>query len=332
MILRKSGDPTTLSRMGSLFPNDDYLDKYRFTLLHKTVLGLNSLDLTTLLQSVPISTINEGDAYGRTPVWWAATRGDLASLTSLLLRGADVNITNIRGGRALDATILSKHEACISLLLDYGHDVDYRDPRGWTPLHACCLNGASVDIVERLIKKGANVEGCTKQGGTPLHIASQHDEERLLRCLISHGAKCDSTNIHGESPITYAIQANASQTLGILLQHRADYSIKTKAGETLLHVAAQRADSKCLNVLHSFDLWRINVEDRITGVSPSQTSKGLIGLTALEIAERRTDVTPEWLDIFRKLVHEIKFPEDRASTDHVSEEVEEFEDAVENQN
>ena len=251
LVLRNAGDASILGRLGSLFPNEDHLDSYDSPLLHKTVLGLNHLDLATISANIPTSTMNEGDAYNRTSVWWAATRGDLSSLSMLINCRADVNISTNRGSRPLDAAIYSKAEACVTLLIECGYNVDHKDFQGLTPLHRCCFDGASVGIMERLFSKGANIEACDQEGVTPLHLASQQGNEHLVRCLISHGANLDSTDVLGESPPVYTIQANASQTLRILLQHRADYTIKTKAGETLLHVAAQHADSRSLNVLRS---------------------------------------------------------------------------------
>ena len=314
------------------------MDKYKFTLLHNTTLGLNNLDLATLLASIPISTINKTDAYQQTAVWWAAARGDLLSLTLLIDHGADINKANYRGGRPLDVAIYSKHDSCTRLLIERGHDVNYQDLRGWSPLIWCCYCGASVDVVEQLIIKGVDIEAPGKNGETAMHIASsQKNQNQIVRCLISHGANLNRIDNDGACPLFYAIQASGFQALQSLLQYNADYTLKSKAGETLLHFAAQHADIGSLAILCSFDLSRINVQvqDRVTGVSSTQTTKDFIGLTALEIAKRRTDVTPEWLDTFRQLIHEIEFPASSGAssfTNHTVVETEDFyEDALENQ-
>ena len=309
------------------------MDKYKFTLVHNTILGVNSLNLESLLPSIPVSTINETDAYKQTAVWWAAARGDCFSLTLLINQGADFNKANHRRGRPLDVAIYSKHEDCTRLLMKCGHDVNYQDLRGWTPLIWCCYCGASIDIVEQLIINGADIEVCGIYGETAIHIASsQKDQEQIIKCLISYGADLNRTDNDGAPPLFYATQASASQTLQTLLQHNADYSLKNKANETLLHFAAQHAGIKILTTPRSFGLSRVNVKDRVTGVSPTRTSRDIIGLTALEIAERRTDVTPEWLKTFQELVHEIESPACRASSaDNTLEETDDFEDALENE-
>ena len=328
-ILTKRGDASARDRLHTLFPSEDYLDKYDFTLLHETVLGLNNLDLTTLLVSLPKTTFNKGDNDNRTAAWWAAIRGDFSSLSLLVKHGADINKASRRGNRPLDIAIEYNRLACAELLIDSGHNVTYSDLSGWTPLHVCCYSSGSVGIAERLISKGAKIDACTLEGERPLHVASQENNEEFVKCLISHGASLNITDTFGDSPLHYAIKHNSPQALQILLQNHADCSLRTKAGETLLHLAAQISNIQCLAILRLHDLSCINIHDRITSISHSQTLKGVIGLTALEVARRRLDVTPEWLDVFQKLVHEIEFPEQRSSTDFA--ETEDFQDALESQ-
>ena len=307
------------------------MEKYNFTLLHQTTLGLNNLDLTSLLASIPLSTVNKTDVYGRTAVWWTAAKGDLPSLALLINRGADIDKATHNRSHPLNIAICSKHDACVRLLMGSSTNLNYQDIHGWTPLIWCCYRGVSVDIVEQLILNGADIDACDIHGQTPLQMASRGNHVQHVRCLISHGADLNKKNINGNSPLSHAIQQSNIQVIQILLQYNADYSFKSNAGETLLHFAAQYTDVRSLVILRSFDLSCINVQDQIIGISPTQTLKGLIGLTALDIAERRTDVTPVWLETFRKLVHEVEFPESRASTNQDLEEMEEFEDTVENQ-
>ena len=333
MILKNKCTASARDRLSTLFPKEDDLDKQDFTLLHETVLGLNSLDLRTLLASLSMSIINKGDAFSRTAAWWAAIRGDRSSLSLLIKYGADINRANYQARRSLDAAISSKCDTCVKLLIDSGHDVIYRDTSGWTPLHHCSYYGTSTDIMKRLIDEGADIEACDVLGASLVHYAAQRNNAECLRFLISCGANLNKLDSVGDSALYYAIQVNSYQTLQLLLEYHADCSLKNKTGESLLHFAAQHADNRCLAILRSFNLLGINVQDIITGISSSQTMKGLVGLTALQIAERRKDVTPEWLDTFRKQVHEVEFLESRPSTDDTAEEVEEtdFEDAVENQ-
>jgi ankyrin repeat protein len=56
-----------------------------------------------------------------------------------------------------------------------------------TPLLTAAAAGCS-EIVELLIKKGADVNASAGGGVTPLHVAADHGDERMVDCLLAAGA------------------------------------------------------------------------------------------------------------------------------------------------
>ena len=64
-------------------------------------------------------------------------------------------------------------------------------------------------------------------------------------------------------------------------------------------------DVATLEALQSVTLQGISQEDTITGVSHIQKSRDVVGRTAAQLAEQRSDVTPEWREAFRRLVRAI---------------------------
>ena len=332
VILHNRSDAIARERLGNMFPSDEALDKLSLSLLHKTVLGLNKLDLATLLASITRFTLDEVDAQGRTALYWAAIRGDEATVSMLIKHGACINIRNYEGNLPLVAAAFSGNEACVWHFLESGLDVDanYANNLGWTPLMHFCYLGTSVKLVERLISKGADLESRTQEGYTALMTATQELRDDHVQCLIAHGANLNSVENNNRSLLHIAVHRCNSGAARLLFHHRADHTIKTKAGETLLHFAAHHGDLKTLDTLHLFDLGGINVRDRVTGFSDYQKVKGLVGLTALQIAEQRQDATPEWMDKFRQLIRSIESPETRSRAHDLGDDVtEEFQDALE---
>ena len=65
-------------------------------------------------------------------------------------------------------------------------------------------------------------------------------------------------------------------------------------------------DTPCLEVLQLFDWRGVNPEDIIISTSPMQESRTVVGRTAAQIAEQRSDVTPEWHNAFRQLLQAIE--------------------------
>ena len=295
--------------MQALFPGDDFIEDQDLSLIHRTVLGLNYLDLDVLLVESPRSAMDKRDVSGRTALWWATLRADYKAASTLLSRKANINIPSHSGYRPLDAAIQSQNQKLVKLFLEHHCNLD-RDPDGWLPFHSCTYFGSDLDVLRTMLDRGVEIDSTTTSTNiTPLMMAAQEQRHELCEFFITQGADLNKVDHNGDSALHIAIQFNSHQALRLLLQHDADYRLKSKAGETLLHHAAQFGDMECLSILHACDLAAINTEDRVTGSSPSQRFKDIKSLNAMQIAGRREDVPPEWHLLFGELVDEIRHPE-----------------------
>src|SRR5262249_30326745 len=97
----------------------------------------------------------------------AAGRGDLAAVTDLLAKGADVNAENDLRATALCSAAEHGYYDVVKLLIDRRADVDAKDMEfGRTPLRNASVHtrdpkeqAAREQIVKLLIEKGAGSEG-----------------------------------------------------------------------------------------------------------------------------------------------------------------------------
>ena len=317
MLLSGRFDTETQEQLRILFPDQGFIKKQRFTLLHRTVLGLNHLDLAPLVASLPKSAIDDVDSRGRTPLFWAAVRGDFAKVSLLVEQGADVNRSTLAGDSPCIAAIVSQNLACMEKLVGLVKDVNVKGRQGWTLLHTCCYYGIHTDIIHRLLRRGADIEASVpNEGSTPIIIVAQHNHTHLGELLIAHGVKLNTITKNGESALLRAISHNSHEMIQSLLKHHADHSLKTLLGETIMHYAARYGDLKCLEVLCAADLSGVKVDDQANG------------LTAFQMAEKRRGVPDEWLPKFRELLDGV------SRIDHQDLEpdnTEDFEDALEQQ-
>ncbi len=83
-------------------------------------------------------------------------------------------------------------------------DPNIQDPQsGLTPLSWTVFTG-EVEIAERLIKAGADVNRKNRDGGTPLHEAAFMGQDRIARILLQNAADVEARNNDGQTPLNLA--------------------------------------------------------------------------------------------------------------------------------
>ncbi|XP_043921287.1 oxysterol-binding protein-related protein 1 [Protopterus annectens] len=70
---------------------------------------------------------------------------------------------------------------------------------GWTPLHLACYFGHK-EVVEELLKGGAELNVVNDMGDTPLHRAAFTDRKELVMLLLQHNADSQVVNGAGQTP------------------------------------------------------------------------------------------------------------------------------------
>lgn len=127
------------------------------------------------------------DELGRTPLHWACATGKLRVAELLLTRRrgpiADVNAVELRNKTSLHIAAAHGREDIVQLLLKHGADIEARSDGGWTPLHNACDKGA-VEIVRLLLQAGAKINAQLLNGVTPLHLAAQAGHREVVECLL----------------------------------------------------------------------------------------------------------------------------------------------------
>ncbi|XP_055383981.1 ankyrin-3 isoform X2 [Condylostylus longicornis] len=179
---------------------------------------------------------------------------------------ADANISFLRAARSGD------FEKVIEFL-ESGQvtDLNTCNANGLNALHLAAKDGY-VDIVNDLLKRGANVDNATKKGNTALHIASLAGQKDVIKLLIQYGANVNVQSLNGFTPLYMAAQENHDACVRYLLAKGANPSLATEDGFTPLAVAMQQGHDKVVAVLLESD------------------SRGKVRLPALHIAAKKDDV------------------------------------------
>lgn len=154
-----------------------------------------------LHQNVHID-VNMADKDGKTALYWACFNGNLSMLHALLSKGAKTYILakdeDTPAHAPLHAAVKEGHVAIVKLLTQDQMAINLIDSANHTLLHYACFNLRSasysdtlkkrIDIANRLISNGANLDAVNDYGNTALHLACQNRLIPIIQLLLDKGA------------------------------------------------------------------------------------------------------------------------------------------------
>ena len=223
---------------------------------------------------------------GFTALLFAVREGRAPVLKSLLAAGADRNEAITPAGRrlatpALVLAVTNAHYELASQLLEAGADPN-AGANGWTALHIISNvrkpgigsndpapegsgNLDSLEIIRRLVAKGANVNaraakgrgiGLTSlntEGATPFLLAARTGDAEMMRLLVKLGADPLIPTTDGSTPLMVAAgvgtrspdedagsEQEALEAVKLALELGGDVNAIDKNGETATHGAAYK--------------------------------------------------------------------------------------------
>jgi ankyrin repeat protein len=232
---------------------------------------------------------------GFTPLLFTARDGSRDAARALAVAGADLNLADPDGIPPVSMAIINGHYDLAADLLDRGANPNAADRSGRTPIYfATDMHTLewlfsrpvprpsgdldSVDIVKRLIAKGADVNARLTgrtfilhhnatgnrtliEGSTPLMKAATTSDLTLIKVLLDAGAdpalftKNRTTPLMALSGLNWVdisslgTEEDSIEAMKLLLARGADVNAANELGETAAHAAAQRGADKVLQFL-----------------------------------------------------------------------------------
>jgi Ankyrin repeats (3 copies)/Ankyrin repeats (many copies) len=279
--------------------------------MHRIVLRLSMMSLEEEIIRHP-DDIDALDALGRTPLIWAAARGDEHAVAVLLGAGADPNALDIQWTGAVSYAAERDHTVCVRLLLEAGAMPDPPSPAGvkvGSALSCASRNASNPLILKTLLDFGADVEASGVEGITPLIHVARTDKADFALLLLEYGANINATSSLGQTPLTTAIAYNSHGVLQLLLDRWFEYSECPRLkGPHLLQITGLYADIATINILTTTSHFMLKYDrDFVIGDF----------ITRLR---QRSDLTEKLVAAFESLVNVIsKQPDSRASTPSLME-------------
>jgi ankyrin repeat protein len=193
-------------------------------------------------------------------------------------------------GPLVDAARAGNHAEAVALL-EQRADANDRMVDGTTALHWAIHNG-DVELVQRLIKAGANVAAFNDYGATPMSEAAERADARILEILLKAGADVESPNAMGQTALMTVARTNHVEAAKLLLAHHANLNAREQwRGQTALMWAAAQGQPEMVKLLvgHGADpnaVSAIRAWERRVTAEPRPQNRPVGGLTALLLAAR----------------------------------------------
>lgn len=238
--------------------------------------------------------------YGRTPLIWASSLGDIELVRLLLKKGTHVNVEDRENKTALVHAAYNGHQQIRELLLKHGADPVYlkiftkkienneevevtnieihwtlqqtKDPKIRNLLTAVALG--NVNKVNGLLNKEIiNKKIDSLNGGAVLSWTAHCNQPRLVKQLIERGANVDARSNHNLTPLIEAAHLGHLEVVKILVQNGVDVNTATKKGWTALMWSGEKG--------------HVEVVRFLLQSGADKSLKNNLGKTAVEIAEAK---------------------------------------------
>ncbi len=202
------------------------------TPLHLMAQMNNSDNLDIILNASNADILNR---FGATPLHYAAKTDAKEAATSLIKKGASLDITCFAMKNSPIHVAAACNSAQVANLLienDVNHNV--RNISEETPLFLAAATG-SISVLKILLSTGAEIDARNIYGQTPLYIAVSYEEFEAASILIHHGANIEARDFHRNETILHIATSTGNvDFVKFLLSKGADKEAKDTHGLTPL--------------------------------------------------------------------------------------------------
>eukprot|EP00047_Mylnosiga_fluctuans_P008273 m.257967 g.257967 ORF g.257967 m.257967 type:complete len:1108 (-) comp21211_c0_seq1:195-3518(-) len=201
------------------------------------------------------------DMQGKYPIQWTAGNSTNETVKVLLPVSKDViNKADDEHRTLLHACVAESNAHVLTAVMkSSGVNPNVRDETDRTALHWAAAIG-SADLVQALIKNGADDSLLDRNGASPLHYAAQHARLDCIAALLAGKQRSDVPDNDGRYALTWAVMKESVEACEALLKGGVSPDKQDNLKRTALHVAAYIGSDKCVAVLLKYKASRTLVD------------------------------------------------------------------------
>ena len=198
--------------------------------------------------------IEQRDREGKTALLVGMQRAPRIRMIDILIEaGAQTDAQDNDGRNAVHQAALAANGRMLRKAVSLGIDVNRRGHTDRSPLDEVIYSDLPIDkacnMVERLIKYGADPNSKGRDGLTPLMRAIQQDKYRLVAMLVKCNADVNARDSHGVPALHVAIMNESRWILVTLVRAGADVDSLGPTGMRPIHLAALISNADTIEVL-----------------------------------------------------------------------------------
>jgi ankyrin repeat protein len=175
------------------------------------------------------------------PVALAARKNDAAKVRALLdaKPRPDVNVRTADGTSALHWAVYHNDVDLVNRLIAAGANVNTKNDYGATPLSEAAVVG-NVEVLRKLLSAGADVESPNGDGQTALMVIARTSNIAAAKLLISKHANVNAVEQwRGQTPLMWAAAENQPAMVKLLVGHGAKVDARSKVNVWERQVTAE---------------------------------------------------------------------------------------------
>lgn len=193
--------------------------------------------------------------FGLTPLSYAINLAMPAEILQQLSASAEqVNEFNVRGTTALQEAVRLNHLPLVQYLLATGADVHKLGKDGRTIIIDAVSENVRPEIIETLLKAGADANVTDEKGQNAVLLAMKHKNIEIMKLLKEYDADLNIKQPNGESLLNYAINKEMpTEIVTLLISGGADVNATDVDGSLPLIKAIEQNNIELLQQLLDAD-------------------------------------------------------------------------------